>query len=269
MSPEVIWTSPKGARHWRETAEPPVRPPTAGVDPLISATCGAAARCLEPALPHPALPLATRTAGLVDVGTQWGRGCPDSPGRTLQAGAGCARLDPHTPCADATAPDRIDESSFAWTSRVARVTSGTGCYHGDTEICQEYPGLDEDLYITADAEAFVKWHAGQASWAAAIRNRRIQLHGPSHSHPPHPPPHFAPSSSHSLVRAFSTWNARVDPAISRLSGPVSGPTARSGLGAGAQGVRAPRVSSAPATTASLKPARPQPIRRPVMPRALR
>ena len=54
-----------------------------------------------------------------------------------------------------------------------------------------YPGLDEDLYITAEAEAFVKWHAGQLSWAEATRNRRIQLHGPSW-----------------LVRAFPTWNAR-------------------------------------------------------------
>ena len=27
---------------------------------------------------------------------------------------------------------------------------------GDTEICKTYPGLDEDLYITAEAEAFVK-----------------------------------------------------------------------------------------------------------------
>ncbi len=63
--------------------------------------------------------------------------------------------------------------------------------HGDTEICREYPGLDEDLYITAEAEAFVKWHAGQLSWAEATRDRRIQLHGPSW-----------------LVRAFPTWNAR-------------------------------------------------------------
>ena len=33
---------------------------------------------------------------------------------------------------------------------------------GDTEICKTYPGLNEDLYITAEAEAFVKWHAGQS-----------------------------------------------------------------------------------------------------------
>ncbi|HJU81143.1 MAG TPA: helix-turn-helix domain-containing protein [Acidimicrobiia bacterium] len=62
---------------------------------------------------------------------------------------------------------------------------------GDTEICKTYPGLDEDLYVTAQAEAFVKWHAGQLSWAEAIRDDRIHLHGPS-----------------SLVRAFPTWNGR-------------------------------------------------------------
>jgi DNA-binding HxlR family transcriptional regulator len=62
---------------------------------------------------------------------------------------------------------------------------------GDTEICKTYPGVDADLYVTAEAEAFVKWHAGQLTWAAAIRDRRIQLCGPSW-----------------LVRAFPTWNAR-------------------------------------------------------------
>jgi DNA-binding HxlR family transcriptional regulator len=62
---------------------------------------------------------------------------------------------------------------------------------GDTEICKTNPGLDEDLFVTADAEAFVKWHAGQLTWAQATRDDRIQLHGPS-----------------SLVRAFPTWNAR-------------------------------------------------------------
>ena len=62
---------------------------------------------------------------------------------------------------------------------------------GDTEICKTCPGVDEDLYITAEAEAFVKWHAGQLTWAQATRDGRIQLDG-------HP----------SLVRAFPTWNAR-------------------------------------------------------------
>jgi hypothetical protein len=62
---------------------------------------------------------------------------------------------------------------------------------GDTEICKTNPGLDEDLYVTAEAEAFVKWHAGQLSWAQATRDGRIQLDG-----------------TPSLVRAFPTWNAR-------------------------------------------------------------
>jgi DNA-binding HxlR family transcriptional regulator len=63
--------------------------------------------------------------------------------------------------------------------------------HGDTEICKEYPGLDEDLSITAEAEAFVKWHAGQLTWAAATRDDHIRLDGPMW-----------------LIRAFPTWNAR-------------------------------------------------------------
>jgi hypothetical protein len=60
-----------------------------------------------------------------------------------------------------------------------------------TEICKTLPGCDEDLYITAEAEAFVKWHAGQLTWAQATREGRIQLDG-------------LPS----LVRASPTWNAR-------------------------------------------------------------
>jgi DNA-binding HxlR family transcriptional regulator len=76
---------------------------------------------------------------------------------------------------------------------------------GDTEICKTNPGLDEDLYITAEAEAFVKWHAGQLTWAEATRDGRIQLDG-------------VPS----LVRAFPTWNARsmfahIRPAFTRAT----------------------------------------------------
>jgi DNA-binding HxlR family transcriptional regulator len=62
---------------------------------------------------------------------------------------------------------------------------------GDTEICKTYPGIDEDLYVTADAEAFVKWHAGHLAWATAVREHRIRVDGS--------PP---------LVRAFPSWNAR-------------------------------------------------------------
>jgi hypothetical protein len=63
--------------------------------------------------------------------------------------------------------------------------------HGEAELCKIYTGLDEDLFVTAEAEAFVKWHAGQLSWAEAIRDSRIRLDGPSW-----------------LVRAFPTWNGR-------------------------------------------------------------
>jgi DNA-binding HxlR family transcriptional regulator len=63
--------------------------------------------------------------------------------------------------------------------------------HGESEICKEHPGFEEDLYVTAEAEAFVKWHAGRLAWAEAVRDSRISLDGPSW-----------------LVRAFPTWNAR-------------------------------------------------------------
>jgi DNA-binding HxlR family transcriptional regulator len=88
-------------------------------------------------------------------------------------------------------PDRRVVIRFDFTGRPRRERYWLIIELGDTEICKTYPGLDEDLYITAEAEAFVKWHAGQLTWAQAIREGRIQLDG-----------------SPSLVRAFPTWNAR-------------------------------------------------------------
>lgn len=88
-------------------------------------------------------------------------------------------------------PDRRVVIQFNFTGRRRPERYWLLIEKGDTEICKTYPGLDEDLFITAEADAFVKWHAGQLSWAAAISNRCIQLHGPSW-----------------LVRAFPTWNAR-------------------------------------------------------------
>jgi DNA-binding HxlR family transcriptional regulator len=88
-------------------------------------------------------------------------------------------------------PDRRVVIRFDFTGRPRRERYWLLIEHGDTEICKTYPGLDEDLYITAEAEAFVKWHAGQLSWAQATRDGRIQLDGLS-----------------PLVRAFPTWNAR-------------------------------------------------------------
>ena len=88
-------------------------------------------------------------------------------------------------------PDRRVVIRFDFTGRPHRERYWLLIELGDTEICKTYPGLDEDLYITAEAEAFVKWHAGQLTWAQVTRDGRIQLDG-------------LPS----LVRAFPTWNAR-------------------------------------------------------------
>ncbi len=88
-------------------------------------------------------------------------------------------------------PDRRVVIRFEFTGRPQRERYWLLIELGDTEICKTSPGLDEDLYITAEAEAFIKWHSGQLTWAQATREGRIQLDG-----------------SPSLVRAFPAWNSR-------------------------------------------------------------
>ena len=88
-------------------------------------------------------------------------------------------------------PNRRVVIRFDFTGRPHRERYWLLIELGDTEICKTDPGFDEDLFITAEAEAFVKWHAGQLSWAQATRDDRIQLDG-----------------SPSLIREFPTWNAR-------------------------------------------------------------
>jgi DNA-binding HxlR family transcriptional regulator len=88
-------------------------------------------------------------------------------------------------------PDRRVVIRFDFTGRPRRESYWLLIEFGDTEICKTYPGFEEDLFITAEAEAFVKWHAGQLAWAQATREGRIRLDGPW-----------------SLVKAFPTWNAR-------------------------------------------------------------
>jgi DNA-binding HxlR family transcriptional regulator len=88
-------------------------------------------------------------------------------------------------------PDRRVVIRFDFTGRPHHERYWLLIERGETEICKTCPGSDEDLFVTAEAEAFVKWHAGQLAWADATRTKRIQLDGPS-----------------SLVRAFPTWNAR-------------------------------------------------------------
>jgi DNA-binding HxlR family transcriptional regulator len=88
-------------------------------------------------------------------------------------------------------PDRRVVIRFDFTGRPRHERYWLIIELGDTEICKTYPGFDEDLFITAEAEAFVKWHAGQLTWGQATREGRIRLDG-----------------TPSLVRAFPTWNAR-------------------------------------------------------------
>jgi DNA-binding HxlR family transcriptional regulator len=99
-------------------------------------------------------------------------------------------------------PDRRVVIRFDFTGRRHKERYWLLIEHRDTEICKTYPGLDEDLFVTAEAEAFVKWHAGQLSWAEATRDDRIDVEGPAQ-----------------LVRAFPTWNARS--AFARIR-PVAG-----------------------------------------------
>jgi DNA-binding HxlR family transcriptional regulator len=104
-------------------------------------------------------------------------------------------------------PNRRVVIRFDFTGRPRRERYWLLIELGDTEICKTYPGVDEDLYITAEAEAFVKWHAGQLTWTEATHNNRIQLAG-----------------SPSLIRAFPTWNARsmfadIRPASHRCENP--------------------------------------------------
>jgi DNA-binding HxlR family transcriptional regulator len=87
-------------------------------------------------------------------------------------------------------PDRRVVVRFDFTGRPRPERYWLLIERGDVEICKTYPGL-EDLYVTAEAEAFVKWHAGQLPWSQAIREGSIQIAGPS-----------------SLARAFPAWNAR-------------------------------------------------------------
>jgi DNA-binding HxlR family transcriptional regulator len=104
-------------------------------------------------------------------------------------------------------PDRRVVIRFDFTGRPRRERYWLLIELGDTEICKTYRGLDEDLYVTADAEAFVQWHAGRITWTQATREGRIQVDGPP-----------------ALARAFPTWNARSMFAhIRPASRPATGP----------------------------------------------
>lgn len=88
-------------------------------------------------------------------------------------------------------PDRRLVIRFEFTGRSRHDRYWLLIELGDTEICKTNPGLDEDLFIRAEAEAFVKWHAGRVGWAEAVADGRIHVEGPA-----------------ALAKAFPTWNAR-------------------------------------------------------------
>jgi DNA-binding HxlR family transcriptional regulator len=88
-------------------------------------------------------------------------------------------------------PGRRVVVRFDFTGRARRERYWLLVERGEAEICKTSPGPDDDLQVTADADTFVRWHAGQLTWAQATREGRIRLEGPR-----------------SLVRAFPGWNAR-------------------------------------------------------------
>ena len=74
--------------------------------------------------------------------------------------------------------------------------------HREPEICKTYAGLDEDLYVTADAEAFVKWHAGSSPGRKqprlpdpAPRSLMARTGLPDLEQPQHVRPHQAPAAA--------------------------------------------------------------------------
>jgi DNA-binding HxlR family transcriptional regulator len=61
---------------------------------------------------------------------------------------------------------------------------------GDAEICEKYPGGEEDLVVVVnDPMAFARWHLGEIRWCDALRSGAIELRG-----------------SRDLARAFPNWH---------------------------------------------------------------
>ncbi|HEX6404945.1 MAG TPA: helix-turn-helix domain-containing protein [Pseudonocardiaceae bacterium] len=61
---------------------------------------------------------------------------------------------------------------------------------GDAEICEKYPGGEEDLVVVVnDPVAFARWHLGDIEWSDALRSRAIQVNG-----------------SAALARVLPTWS---------------------------------------------------------------
>ena len=63
--------------------------------------------------------------------------------------------------------------------------------NGSAEVCRKNPGFQEDLVVTAEPEAFIKWHLGRVSWQQALREGAVSVEG-----------------RRDLARALPTWNLR-------------------------------------------------------------
>ena len=65
---------------------------------------------------------------------------------------------------------------------------------GDAEICETFPGGEEDLVVVVnDPLAFARWHLGELTWPNAVRSGAIAVTGPRQ-----------------LVRALPTWHRNHD-----------------------------------------------------------
>lgn len=62
---------------------------------------------------------------------------------------------------------------YCWPSQIGRHGKG------DAEICEKYPGGEEDLVVVVnDPVAFARWHLGEIEWVAVLRSDAIKIIGP-------------------------------------------------------------------------------------------
>ncbi len=58
----------------------------------------------------------------------------------------------------------------------------------EPEVCVKPPGFDEDIVLTCETDALVRWHTGELSLGHAIHSGKISIEGPQH-----------------IVREFASW----------------------------------------------------------------
>jgi DNA-binding HxlR family transcriptional regulator len=88
---------------------------------------------------------------------------------------------------------------------------GSRCWllieQGDAEICDKYPGGDEQLVVVVnDPMVFARWHLGELGWGDALRSGAIELTG-----------------SRNLARALPTWHRAHERGPEPLHGADPGP----------------------------------------------